>query len=290
MELTLPVEPPPSRWVFDTTAFTRGGPPACPDPRVAPTAAAAPADGSGDGSVGSDGSDRADPELDQGPDDVVGRGADLEAGTLLAAYRAGVFPMPVARRGAPVWWCPARRGVLEPAALVVARSLAKSARRFEVRVDTAFDAVIGACARTSRPGGWITRDLVRAYTRLHALGWAHSVEAWTPAGELAGGLYGVAIGGLFAGESMFHAEGPWARDASKVALAGLVELLTGDDRGGGDHGGGGDRGAGGGRDRLVDVQWLTPHLRSLGAGTVSRRDYLTRLPGLFETPLPRRWR
>lgn len=281
MELTLPVEPPPSRWVFDTTAFARGAPPECPDPRAAPAATGAPAVDTSE-----DGSDRADPELDQGPDDVVGRGADLEAGTLLAAYRGGVFPMPVARRGAPVWWCPARRGVLEPAALVVARSLAKSARRFEVRVDTAFDAVIGACARTSRPGGWITRDLVRAYTRLHALGWAHSVEAWTPGGELAGGLYGVAIGGLFAGESMFHAEGPWARDASKVALVGLVEVLTGD--GDGD---GGDQGRpGGGRDRLVDVQWLTPHLRSLGAGTISRHDYLTRLPGLLDTPLPRRWR
>lgn len=202
----------------------------------------------------------------------MGRGADLEPGTLLAAYRAGIFPMPVARRGAPVWWCPARRGVLHPAEVAVSRSLAKSARRLVVRTDTAFAAVLTSCAQTPRPGGWITRDIVRAYSRLHDLGWAHSVEAWTPDGELAGGLYGVAVGGLFAGESMFHAPGPWARDASKVALLGLVDLLTG---------------APG--PRLIDIQWLTPHLASLGARTMPRAEYLATLPDLLAAPLPRCW-
>ncbi len=259
LELTLPIEPPPSRWAFDTSALGAGR----------------PGPGAGVPGVGlpdPDLQDPDDPGSDQGPTDVVGRGADLEAGTLLAAYRGGVFPMPVARRGPPLWWCPERRGVLEPGDLEVSRSLAQSARRFTVRVDTDFAAVIAACARTPRPGGWITRDLVHAYTRLHALGWAHSVEAWTPAGQLAGGLYGVAIGGLFAGESMFHVDGPAGRDASKVALLGLVELLC----------------AAGG-DRLVDVQWVTPHLQSLGAHAVPRRDYLARLPRLLATPLPARW-
>ena len=254
LELTLPLEPPASRWVFDTSSLA--------DSSSSATAPSA--------------SERSVPERsvsDQGPDDVVGRGADLEPGTLLAAYRRGVFPMPVGRRGAPVWWCPAHRGVLEPARLVTTRSLAKSARRLELRVDSAFPAVIAACARTPRPGGWITRDLVAAYTRLHALGWAHSVEAWTPDGELAGGLYGIAIGGLFAGESMFHAAGPWARDASKVALLGLTEILC----------------AAGGGPRLIDVQWLTPHLSSLGARAVPRGSYLSLLPGLLATPLPPLW-
>jgi leucyl/phenylalanyl-tRNA--protein transferase len=210
--------------------------------------------------------------FDQGPSDVVGRGADLEPGTLLAAYRAGMFPMPVARRGAPVWWCPARRGVLHPAELVVSRSLTRSARRLQIRTDTAFEAVLTACAGTPRPGGWITKDIARAYLRLHALGWAHSVEAWTPDGELAGGLYGVAVGGLFAGESMFHEAGAWARDASKVALLGLTKLLTAD-----------------AAPRLIDVQWLTPHLASLGARTMPRKEYLAGLPALVATPLPACW-
>jgi leucyl/phenylalanyl-tRNA--protein transferase len=138
----------------------------------------------------------------------------------------------------------------------------RSYRRFETRVDTAFEEVLGHCADRSRPGSWITRRVKEAYGRLHQLGWAHSVETWSPSGKLVGGLYGVAVGGLFAGESMFHHE----RDASKVALMALVEVLTE---------------AGG---RLLDVQWLTPHLASLGAVAVSRRRYHELLADALAAP------
>lgn len=203
---------------------------------------------------------RYDPE-----DDLVGIGADLEPGTLLAAYRRGLFPMPGAP-GEPVhWFCPVRRGILPLAELVVTRSLRRSARDLEIRVDTAFGAVVDACADPARPLGWIDADIRAAYLRLHELGWAHSVETWH-GDRLVGGLYGVAIGGLFAGESMFH----HARDASKVALLGLVEGLR-------------DEHAGG---RLLDVQWLTPHLASLGACEIPRASYLARLERALRLPRP----
>lgn len=195
-------------------------------------------------------------------DDLVATGADLEPGTVLAAYRRGLFPMPVGGRRAPMaWFSPVRRGVMRPGDLKVSRSLAKSARRFEVRVDTACAAVIDACADPRRPSGWIDGKIRTAYLRLHELGWVHSVETWLD-GRLVGGLYGVGLGGLFAGESMFHRE----TDASKVALLGLVEVL--DD----------------GRDRLVDTQWLTPHLASLGVGEVTREEYLRLLADVLPTP------
>jgi leucyl/phenylalanyl-tRNA---protein transferase len=184
-----------------------------------------------------------------GGGEVVGTGADLQPGTLLAAYRCGIFPMPVGARLA--WWAPEQRGVVPLEGLVVSRSLRRSCRRYEVRVDTAFEDVMAACAEPSRRGSWITRQVRDAYLRLHQLGWAHSVEAWSEEGQLAGGLYGVAVGGLFAGESMFHHQ----RDASKVALVALVRALR--------QGGG----------RLLDVQWVTPHLASLGAVAVSRARY-----------------
>lgn len=195
-------------------------------------------------------------------DDLVATGADLEPGTVLAAYRRGLFPMPVGGLRAPMaWFSPVRRGVLRPADLRVSRSLRRSARTFEIRVDTACAEVIDACADPSRPSGWIDEQIRTAYLRLHELGWVHSVEAWRD-GTLAGGLYGVAVGGLFAGESMFHRE----TDASKVALVGLVALL--DD----------------GCDRIVDTQWLTPHLASLGATELSRVVYLDRLGVVLATP------
>ncbi len=200
-------------------------------------------------------------------DDLVAVGADLAPGTLLAAYRRGLFPMPSGSRGDPMYWfCPVRRGVLEPRQLLVSRSLRRAQRDFEIRVDTAFAEVIDACADPARDSGWIDEEIRAAYLRLHELGWAHSVEAWRD-GRLAGGLYGVAIGGLFAGESMFHRE----RDASKVALTGLVGLL--DD----EHV----------ADRVVDVQWSTPHLASLGVSEISRNAYLRRLPATLALPLPR---
>ncbi|WP_240770286.1 leucyl/phenylalanyl-tRNA--protein transferase [Nocardioides sp. GY 10127] len=199
-------------------------------------------------------------------DDLVGIGADLEPATLLLAYRSGLFPMPSGSPGDPMYWfCPVQRGVLPLAGFRASRSLRRSARTFETRVDTAFEQVVRACGDPSRPHGWIDEDIVGAYTRLHELGWAHSVETWRD-GELVGGLYGLAIGGLFAGESMFHT----ATDASKVALMRLVELLS-------------DEHA---EDRLIDVQWRTDHLASLGIVEIPRADYLDRLPGALALPLP----
>jgi leucyl/phenylalanyl-tRNA--protein transferase len=193
---------------------------------------------------------------------VVGIGADLAPGTLLAAYRSGLFPMPV-DGGVLAWWSPDPRGILPLDGLRVSRSLRRAVDRFEVSVDRDFPAVIAACADPARPHGWINDDVRRAYSRLHELGWAHSVEVWE-GDELVGGLYGVAVGGFFAGESMFHHR----PDASKVALVHLVAVLR---RGGA---------------RLLDIQWTTPHLVSLGAVDIPRDEYLTRLGTALAAPLP----
>jgi leucyl/phenylalanyl-tRNA---protein transferase len=222
---TRPIEPPPSRWTFPL--------------EVAEIARAA------------------------GEGEVVGVGADLEPGTILSAYRSGLFPMPV-RRGLLAWWSPDPRGVIPLDGLRVSRSLRKSGMRFQIRVDSAFESVLDACADRRRPGAWISKDIRRAYSRLHHMGWVHSVESWTEDGRLAGGLYGVAIGGLFAGESMFHRE----TDASKTALVALVELLR-------------EGGA-----ALLDVQWATPHLVSLGAVEVSRVRYHELLAEALSRALP----
>lgn len=197
------------------------------------------------------------------PNDIVGVGADLEPGTLLAAYRQGIFPMPV--NNDLMWWSPDPRGILPLDSLRVTDSLRRSCKRFEVRVDTEFEEVMRLCADPSRPGGWITADISAAYRALFDLGWAHSIEAWRE-GELVGGLYGVAIGGLFAGESMFHR----VRDASKVALVGLVDILLSDSD----------------EKPLVDVQWCTEHLRSLGAIEIPRREYQRLLHQALLLPLP----
>jgi leucyl/phenylalanyl-tRNA---protein transferase len=199
--------------------------------------------------------------------EVVGVGADLAPGTLLAAYRCGLFPMRLDGLSGPLaWWSPEPRGILPLDGLRVSRSMRQACRRYDVRVDSAFDAVVAACASGHRDGAWISPDIRAAYGTLHRLGWAHSVEVFSGGGDLVGGLYGVAIGGLFAGESMFHR----ARDASKVALVALVDLLRADACG----------------DRLLDVQWCTPHLASLGAVEMSRRAYLHRLPAALALPLP----
>jgi leucyl/phenylalanyl-tRNA--protein transferase len=223
VELHPPIEPPPTRWALPEAADARDG-------------------------------------------EVAGVGADLEPGTLLAAYRRGLFPMRLARGGPLGWWAPLRRGIIALDGLRVSRSLRRSIHRFSVTVDTAFTEVMAACADERRPDGWIDASFIAAYTRLHDLGWTHSVEVWSDgdAGEpqLVGGLYGVAIGGLFAGESMFHT----ATDASKVALVALVERLR----------------AGGGT--LLDVQWCTPHLISLGAIEVSREDYAVLLADALARP------
>ncbi|MEP6660686.1 MAG: leucyl/phenylalanyl-tRNA--protein transferase [Acidimicrobiales bacterium] len=190
----------------------------------------------------------------------------MEPGTLLNAYRHGIFPMPVGRRQVG-WWSPDPRAIVPFDRLRVTRSLRRSLSKFEVRLNTAFVDVIHACADPRRDGGWITPAIVGAYAALHDLGWAHSVETWRD-GELVGGLYGVAIGGLFAGESMFHHE----NDASKVALVALVEMLRSS------------------AFALLDVQWCTPHLASLGAVEISRRHYLELLrPALEQAATALSW-
>lgn len=193
-------------------------------------------------------------------DDCVAAGADLEPSTLIEAYRRGAFPMP--HEDVLLWWSPLRRGVLRPGDLRVSRSLAKSVRRFTTTVDTVFAEVVEACADPSRSGAWIDADIRDAYARLHDLGWAHSVEVWDD-GALVGGLYGVAVGGLFAGESMFHR----ATDASKVALVELVHRWGAPDQA-----------------CLIDTQWSTPHLASLGVTELARTDYLTVLADLVSAP------
>lgn len=193
------------------------------------------------------------------PQGLVGVGADLEPGTLLAAYRTGLFPMPMGKRDIG-WWSPNPRGILPLDALKVSSSLKQSCRRYTTRVNTCFTEVMTRCGDPSRPNGWINGDFVEAYGRLHRLGWAHSVETYDPDGNLVGGLYGVKIGRFFAGESMFAV----GRDASKVALVELVRRLVED-------------GA-----MLLDVQWTTPHLVSLGAIDVLRDQYLRRLDQALE--------
>jgi leucyl/phenylalanyl-tRNA--protein transferase len=234
------------------------------------------------------------PDLRQlGPEDaghdLLAVGADLAPGTLLAAYRSGLFPMHVAiptgndsRCAGPDdeasddgsadpqigWWSPDPRGVLPLGDLRISRSLRRSMLRYRCTIDEAFDEVVAGCADRGRPDGWINPDIATAYRALHELGWAHSVEVWQD-GRLAGGLYGVAIDGLFAGESMFHR----SRDASKTALVHLVRELSAD-----------------GTDRLLDVQWLTPHLASLGAIAIPRGAYRRRLDAALRLPPPARWR
>ena len=195
-----------------------------------------------------------DDHSDDHSDDLIAVGADLEPGTLLAAYRSAYFPMPIDEPGGIGWWSPNPRAVIELDQLRISRSLRRSIRHYEIRIDTAFGEVIEACGDPTRPHGWINDAIISAYTRLHTLGWAHSIEAWDDQG-LAGGLYGVSIGNFFAAESMFHRR----TDAGKVALAGLVRLLR-------ENPGG-----------LLDVQWSTPHLQSLGATELNRSTYVQRL-------------
>ena len=186
---------------------------------------------------------------------LVAIGGDLHPSRLLDAYRRGVFPW--FDEDSPIlWWSPDPRAIFEMDGLHVSRRLARTVRseRFTVTFDRAFGEVIRGCADRPNDGVWITADMIDAYTRLHELGHAHSIEVWHE-GRLAGGLYGVAIGGLFAGESMFTR----VRDASKVALVHLMEHLR-------------PRGF-----QLFDVQFLNEHTASLGAVEIPRREYLARL-------------
>lgn len=205
------------------------------------------------------------------PDGLLAAGGDLSPERLLAAYRRGIFPW--FSDGEPIlWWSPSRRTVFDTGAMHVPRRLARWLRGCDwtIRADTAFGAVMRACAapRAQQPGTWITAEMIAAYERLHALGHAHSVEAWD-GGRLVGGLYGVALGHVFFGESMFSA----ATNGSKVALLGLAAWL---------------------RERdvpLLDAQVASDHLFTLGAFELPRHDFCTRVAQLVaQTSPPESWR
>lgn len=189
---------------------------------------------------------------------IVAYGGDLTPSRLMLAYRSGIFPW-YSKNDPILWWSPDPRFILELDEFKLSRSLRKKIPRFEIRFDTAFSKVIRECATAPRPGqsgSWIVSEMIEAYEELHALGYAHSVEAYQE-GELVGGLYGVCVGSVFCGESMFAK----VSDASKVAFAVLVEHL---------------------RERefdFIDCQVPTPHLKSLGAKEVSRNYFLERLNG-----------
>ena len=195
--------------------------------------------------------------------DLVALGADLEPATIIGAYRRGMFPMGVAELGDRLgWWSPDPRGILPLDGLRVTRSMRQSARHFEIRVDTCFTRVMRGCADPSRGETWITEAFIDSYTRLHEMGWAHSVEVFDRNGRLAGGLYGLRIDEYFSGESMFHI----ARDASKVALMALVDLMKSSGM------------------SLLDVQWCSEHLASLGAIEIPRGEYLNLLRETTRAP------
>ncbi|HLF10283.1 MAG TPA: leucyl/phenylalanyl-tRNA--protein transferase [Gammaproteobacteria bacterium] len=205
------------------------------------------------------------------PNGLLAAGGDLQPERLLAAYSHGIFPW--YEEGQPIlWWSPDPRAVLWPDALRISRSLRRSLIKggFDVTIDTVFDRVLEGCAAPRRYGGatWITTDMARAYGLLHRLGWAHSFETWRD-GVLVGGVYGVAIGRVFFGESMFTR----APDASKVALVRMVEYLQLHEF------------------ELIDCQVASNHMSSLGASSLARAEFLTRLAELCE-PLgtPRSWR
>jgi len=198
------------------------------------------------------------------PNGLLAAGGDLSIERLLEAYRHGIFPW--YSDGQPIlWWSPDPRMVLAPTEIEISRSLRKRIRNsgYEVRVDTCFAAVVSACAapRAGQPGTWITREMAAAYGALHLAGYAHSVETWNE-GTLAGGLYGVSIGRMFFGESMFSS----ASDASKIALAHLARQLERWDFG------------------LIDCQMSTPHLASLGAHEMPRAQFMRALTELVNYP------
>lgn len=214
------------------------------------------------------------PPLEQAliePNGLLCAGGDLSVQRLLLAYRQGIFPWYSV--GEPIlWWSPDPRMVLVPSEFKISRSLQRTLRAgtYQIRLDSNFPAVMRFCAQTPRNGQigtWITAEIQEAYGKLHKLGFAHSVETWMN-GKLVGGLYGLAIGKMFYGESMFS----HATDASKLALAHLTRFLT-------------EQGFG-----LIDCQMNTPHLASLGAREIPRSEFITQLLALTAVlPLNGRW-
>lgn len=190
---------------------------------------------------------------------AVSIGFDTDVEAVMSAYRAGLFPMGLGDDGGPPmgWWAPTLRGVLLPGNLRISRSLRRSLRGFTFSVDESFDAVVAECSDPDREGAWITDRFEGLYHDLHAAGWAHSVEVHDASGDLVGGLFGVSFGAVFVGESMFHRQ----TDASKAALVHLVELL--DQRFGDTW--------------MVDTQWSTPHLETLGVSEMTGLEYVNRL-------------
>lgn len=211
------------------------------------------------------------PAVDTAGEDMGGLlavGADLSPARILDAYGRGIFPWGTVE-GLPLWYSPNPRMVLFPDELRVTRSLRRTLRQgsYEVRFDSNFAGVIQGCAETPRPGQdgtWITPEMIDAYQRLHELGWAHSVETYV-AGQLVGGLYGLAIGGMFYGESMFSRQS----DVSKIAFAHLVRFISGQGFG------------------MIDCQMRTDHLASLGGREIPRREFSAQLHRLVTLPRPR---
>jgi leucyl/phenylalanyl-tRNA---protein transferase len=199
------------------------------------------------------------PELWPDDDDIVAAGADLETDTLLYAYAHGMFPMFVNKRNL-AWWSPVDRGVIPLDGLHITRSMRQSAKKYTCTINEAFTEVMTLCGSMRTDGNWITREFIDAYSELHDDGHAHSVEVWNEEGTLVGGLYGVRINKFFAGESMFHIQ----TDASKVALMHLVELMTLDGM------------------ELLDTQWRTEHLETLGCIAVPREEYLQLLASAIQ--------
>ena len=203
------------------------------------------------------------------PNGLLAAGGDLSSSRLLTAYRHGIFPW--FNPGEPIlWWSPDPRMVLIPSEIRISRSLAKVLRKgtFEVRCDTAFEQVMRGCAspRAGQGGTWIHEDMIAAYCRLHELGYAHSVETWI-GGNLAGGLYGIAIGRMFYGESMFSR----VSNASKIALAHLARQLEQWQFG------------------MIDCQMKTGHLASLGAREIPRIEFIARLQELIHCEPVKQW-
>jgi leucyl/phenylalanyl-tRNA--protein transferase len=192
-------------------------------------------------------------------------GSNWNSETLLAAYSAGLFPMPYeidGQESAIGWWSPHSRAIFHPGEIHVSRSLRAARKKFKVTVDRDFESVIRACGNPDRQSGWINDQVISAFTSLHEMGMAHSIEVWDKDDRLVGGLYGLELGGIFAGESMFHI----AKNASKVALVHLGEILND------------------GKGRLIDTQWMTSHLESMGAKPIEREEYCGILPKLLAIP------